>query len=111
MPEPHQRTPGDEDNPGALCALAASCWDRAFRGYDLTEAQKAALAREGLDAVTRALTLAPDHPQALTYKALLRRLQAALEPDPAARAVLDADAEALREQAVNEKKLGLIRRA
>lgn len=99
----------NEQDLGALCARAAADWDRAFRGYDLSEAQKSALAQDGLAAVERALTLAPDHPQALTYKVLLLRLQAALEPDPAARAALDAEAQTLHEKAVQEQRLAQVR--
>lgn len=101
---------GREDDPGALGARAASCWDRAFRGFDLTAAQKAALVREGLSAVDAALTHAPAHPQALIYKVLLLRLQAALDPDPAARAALEVEADAACRAAADAQKLALIQR-
>jgi hypothetical protein len=98
-----------EQDPDALCTRAAVSWDRAFRGYDLSQAQKSALVQDGLAAVERALTLVPDHPQALTYKVLLLRLQAAVEPDPTARAALDAEAHALHEKALEEQRLAHVR--
>jgi hypothetical protein len=111
VPEGDVRAPGTEDDPGALCAHAASCWDRAFRGYAIGEAEKSALVRDGLRAVDTALTLTPAHPQALTYKVLLLRLQAALERNPAARAALELEADALRHAAVNAQRIELIPRA
>lgn len=111
MPDTGQRGAGTEDDPGALCAHAASCWDRAFRGYDLTAAQKEAFAREGLIAISRALALDPTQPQALAYKVLLLRVRAVLERDPATRDALEAEADTLRDTAVDAEKLGLIRRA
>jgi hypothetical protein len=108
MPEADVRAPGTEDDPGALCAHAASCWDRALRGYAIAEAEKSALVRDGLKAVHTALTLAPAHTQALTYKVLLLRLQAVLERNPAVRASLELEADALWHAAVEAQRIELI---
>ncbi len=111
MPEADARAPGTDDDPGALCAHAVTCWDRAFRGYAITEAQTSALVRDGLTAVEAALSLAPGHPRALTYLVLLLRAQAALERNPAARAALELEADARRQSAVDAQKIELIPRA
>jgi hypothetical protein len=110
VPDTTAGAPEPDVDADALCAHAAFCWDRAFRGYAITDVQKSALVRDGLKAVSRALMLAPTR-RALTYKVLLLRLQAALEPNPAERAALELEADARRQSAVDAHKIELIPRA
>jgi protein TonB len=56
--------------------------------------------REGIALESRALSLKPDYVEALTYESLLVRLQANLTSDPAEKARLTAEADALRNRAV-----------
>lgn len=111
MPERNASAPGTGGEPGALCTYAAGCWDSAFRGYALDEADRSALVQDGLNAVTAALRLAPGHPPALTYQVLLLRLLTTLERDSVARAALEREAEACQRAAVDAQKAGLIPRA
>jgi hypothetical protein len=111
MPEGHASAPGTRDDPGALCLYAATCWDRAFRGYAAANAEKSALVQDGLRAAKSAVHLAPADPAALTWQVLLLRMQAALEQDPAVRAALDRETDARHRAAVVAQKDAIIRRA
>jgi hypothetical protein len=111
MPETIPSAHGATNDPGALCTYAASCWDRALRGYGLDDTRKSALVQDGLNAVSAALRLAPGHPLALTYQVLLLRLLASLERDPAVRASLEREAETCHRAAVEAQKAALIPRA
>lgn len=110
-PEPNPSAPGIDRDPGALCTYAASCWDRALRGYTLDDSEKSALVQDGLKATAEALRLAPSHPHPLTWQALLLRLQASFERDPATRSALERDADACHQAAVEAQQAGLIPRA
>jgi TonB family protein len=59
----------------------------------------------GLAATDRALALKPDYMEALTYKNLLLRLQANLETDPVRKQQLIAEADALRNRAIELNKM------
>jgi hypothetical protein len=111
MPETIPSAPGATNDPGALCTYAASCWDRALRGYALDDTRQSAVVQDGLKAVSAALRLAPGHPLALTYQVLLLRLLATLERDPAVRASLEREAESSHCAAVEAQKAALIPRA
>jgi protein TonB len=80
--------------------LAVYYWDKAYRDKSLDTAQKREYIARGLEQADRAIQLKPDYMEALTYKNLLLRLQAATETDPAAQQELIAEADRLRDQAI-----------
>lgn len=92
------------DDPTGYYKVATFYWDRAFRDHELQNPQKDAYADKGLQAVEKALTLKPDHVDALVYKGLLFRVKALVAPNPrTAQQYLD-QAETLKNQAVALRK-------
>jgi len=100
-----QRAELEPNNPEAHYAVATYYWDEAYRNTSLTDAQKREYTKNGLAAVDKALALNPDYVEALTYRGLLLRIEAAMETKDAKRqtALLD-EARQLQEQAVALKK-------
>ncbi|HEY6843864.1 MAG TPA: hypothetical protein VI391_06830, partial [Thermoanaerobaculia bacterium] len=66
----------------------------------LAEPQKRTLIRKGLDLLEKAESLKPGYFEAITYRSLLIRQQAMLEKDPEKQKQLIAEADAVRERAV-----------
>jgi TonB family protein len=87
-------------NPEGPYTLATYYWDKAYRDKALDTAQKRDFIAKGIEQADRAIQMKPDYMEALTYKNLLLRLQAATETDPAAQQALIAEADKLREQAL-----------
>jgi TonB family protein len=94
----------EPNNPEGYYTMAAYYWEKAYRGTDLSDAQKAAHVAAGLSNIDRALQLRPEYMEALTYKNLLLRLQANLESDPDVQKTLIAEADKLRDQALKLKQ-------
>ena len=89
----------DRSAPDAQHMFATIAWQHAAR--DVTDpAGRLSFIREGIALEDRALALKPDYAEALTYKNLLLRLQANLTSDPAEQARLIAEADAVRNRAV-----------
>ena len=97
------------ENAEAFYTIATTYWDKAYRDAQLKEPQKRELVLKGLEAVDRALALKADYMEALVYKGLLLRLEAAMETDPAKLRALLAEADRLRDRAqeLRQKKGGL----
>jgi TonB family protein len=91
-------------NPLAHYTMSAYYWEKAFRDTALTDAQKREYIDMGLRAVDQAIALNPDYMEALTYKNLLLRSQSLLESDAAARERLIAEADQLRNHAIEIRK-------
>jgi TonB family protein len=91
-------------NPEGPYTLATYYWDKAYRDATLDTATKRDLIAKGLEQADRAIQMKPDYMEALTYKNLLLRLQAATETDPAAQQELIAEADKLRDQAIKIKE-------
>jgi tetratricopeptide (TPR) repeat protein len=100
----HQRAELEPNNPEAHYAVATYYWDEAYRNTRLSDAQKRDYTDKGLAAIDQALKLKPDYVEAITYRGLLLRVQAAMEKDPAKQKQLLNDATKLQEQAVALKK-------
>ena len=100
-----QRAELEPNNPEAHYAVATYYWDEAYRNTRLTDAQKREYTKNGLTAVDKALALNADYVEALTYRGLLLRIEAAMETKDAKRqtALLD-EAKQLQEKAVALKK-------
>ena len=98
------RAEKEPDNPEAFQTIATYYWDKAFRDFRLTDAEKKEYVLKGIDAADRALLLKDDYIDALTYKNLLLRLQANLEKDPNVQKALMSEAERLHERAIELQK-------
>jgi TonB family protein len=93
-----QLTPED---PQGYQILATYYWEKAFKDHRLLPAEQYTYIMQGIAATDRALALKPDYMEALTYKNLLLRLRANLETDPAQKQQLIAEADALRNTAID----------
>ena len=98
------RAEREPENPEAFHTIATYYWDKAFRDFRLKDPEKKAYVLKGIEASDRALKLKPDYIDALTYKNLLLRLQANLEKDPKVQQQLIAEADKLREEAIELQK-------
>jgi tetratricopeptide (TPR) repeat protein len=98
------RAEKEPDNPEAFHTIGTYYWDKAFRDFRLSDAEKKEFVLKGIDATDRALALKDDYIDALTYKNLLLRLQANLEKDPKVQQDLIKEADELREQAIELQK-------
>ena len=75
-------------------------WEKAHRDKSLSPDQTLAYIKSGLASADRALAIKPDYVDALTYKNILLRMQSNLEANPVARQALIAEADALRNRAI-----------
>lgn len=85
-------------------ALTTLYYERAFREPSLTPDQKSQLIAQGITAADAALSYDADFVEALIYKNLLLRLQAQLTTDPAERSHVIAEADRLRNRAMELRK-------
>jgi Flp pilus assembly protein TadD len=99
-----ERSELEPNNPEAHYAVATYYWDEAYRNTRLNEAQKREYVKNGLTSVDKALALNPDYVEALTYRGLLLRIEAAMEKDAARQKALLSEATQLQEKAVALKK-------
>ena len=98
-----QRATIEPNNPEAHYSIATYYWDEAYRNTRLSEAQKREYAANGLTEIDKALGIKPEYVEAIVYKGLLLRIQAAIEKDPAKQKDLLQRANALQQQAVDLK--------
>jgi len=99
-----QRAELEPNNPEAHYAVATYYWDEAYRNTRLNDTQKREYVKNGLTSVDKALALNPDYVEALTYRGLLLRIEAAMEKDAARQKALLNEASQLQEKAVALKK-------
>ena len=99
-----QRSALEPNNPEAHYTVATYYWDEGYRNTRLTEAQKREYVKNGLTAIDKAIALNPDYVEALSYRGLLLRLEAAMEKDAGRQKALLSEATALQEKAVGLKK-------
>ncbi|HSC28276.1 MAG TPA: TonB family protein [Vicinamibacterales bacterium] len=94
----------DPSNPTGHQLVATFYWEKAYKDTSLTPTEKLTYIQAGIDATDRALTYKPDYVEALTYKNILLRMQANLETDQGRRQQLIAEADALRNRAIELNK-------
>jgi len=92
------RTAREPVNPEAFYTLATFYWEKASRDTKLPAAKRAEYVHAGIDAVDKALELNADYFEALTYKNLLLRTQAALVTDAGEQRRLLDEADELRQR-------------
>lgn len=79
----HARAEREPNNPEAFYTIATYYWEKAYRDFTTSEADKMKFVLAGNEAIDKAIQLKSDYPEALTYKGLLLRVQATLEKNPA----------------------------
>ena len=99
-----ERAQKEPNNPEAFYTISVYYWEKAYRDFKLTEAQKRDFANKGLEAVDHALQIKPDYVDALVYKGLTLRLQATLEKDHDKAMTLVKQAEELSNKANTLRK-------
>jgi tetratricopeptide (TPR) repeat protein len=98
------RAQREPNNPEAFYTIATFYWDKAYRDFRLNDADKAKYAQSGLDAIDKAIQLNPDYMEAVTYRGLLLRVQAALEKNAGRQKELLNEAEKMQARAVELRK-------
>jgi tetratricopeptide (TPR) repeat protein len=93
------RAEQEPNNPEAYYTLAVKYWEKAYRDFKASEAEKVKAAEAGLEAADKAISLKPDYFEALSYKNLLLRAQALLEKNPAKQQALLREADQIRDRA------------
>ena len=102
--ELNERVTKEPSNPEAYHLVASFYWEKAFRDFRLTDADKRRYVQSGVEAEDKAIGLKNDYVEAITYKGLLLRLQATLERDVARQQQLLREAERLQAQATEISK-------
>ena len=100
----HARAEKEPNNPEAFYTIATYYWEKAYRDFTTSQADKIKFVQAGNEAIDKALKLKADYPEALTYKNLLLRVQANLEKDPAKQQSLLKEADQFRDRAVEIQK-------
>ena len=95
----HARAEREPENPEAFYTIATYYWEKAYRDFSLTDAEKMMHVQSGIEAVDRAIALNDQYMEALVYKNLLLRVQANLEKNPARQQALLREATELSERA------------
>jgi tetratricopeptide (TPR) repeat protein len=100
----HSRAEKEPNNPEAYYTIATYYWEKAYRDFTTSEADKIKFVTAGNEAIDKAIKLKPDYHEALTYKGLLLRVQANLEKNPARQQALIKEADQFRDRAVEVQK-------
>ena len=98
------RSDREPNNPEAFYTMATYYWEKAYRDFSLSDAEKMKYVQAGIEAINKSLMLNDRYMEALVYKNLLLRLQANLEKDPAKQQQLIKDADKLRDKAQELRK-------
>ncbi len=94
----------DASNPQRHQLVAVYYWEKAQKDQRLSAADKAHYLQSGIAAADRAIALNPDYVEALTYKNIMLRMQGNLETDAVRRQALFAEADTLRNRAMQLAK-------
>ena len=100
----HSRAEREPNNPEAFYTIATYYWEKAYRDFTTSEADKIKFVQAGNEAIDKAIKLKSDYHEALTYKGLLLRVQANLEKNPARQQSLLKEADQYRDRAVEVQK-------
>ncbi len=94
----------DASNPQGHLLVATFYQEKVQKDRALSPTERLMYIQKGIDATDRALTMKPDYVDAMVYKNILLRHQANLENDPARRSLLIAEADVLRNKAMELNK-------
>jgi tetratricopeptide (TPR) repeat protein len=100
----HSRAEREPNNPEAFYTIATYYWEKAYRDFTTSEADKKKFVAAGNEAIDKAIKLKSDYHEALTYKGLLLRVEANLEKNPARQQSLLKEADQYRDRAVEVQK-------
>jgi tetratricopeptide (TPR) repeat protein len=100
----HSRAEREPNNPEAFYTIATYYWEKAYRDFTTSEADKRKFVAAGNEAIDKAIKLKADYHEALTYKGLLLRVEANLEKNPARQQSLLKEADQYRDRAVEVQK-------
>jgi len=98
------RAEREPTNPEAFYTIATYEWEKAYRDFNLSEADKMKHVQLGIEAVDKAIGLNDQYMEALVYKNLLLRVQANLERNPARQQALLKEADQYRDRAAEIQK-------
>jgi tetratricopeptide (TPR) repeat protein len=93
------RADKEPNNPEAFYTIAQFYWEKAYRDFTISDADKMKFVLAGNEAIDKAIQLKADYPEALTYKGLLLRVQANLEKNPDRQQALVKEAATYSEKA------------
>ncbi len=99
-----QRAKIEPNNPEAHHTIGTYLYEKALKDFTLSQATKRAYIERAISAEDSALALHADYFEALTYKNIILRLKASMEPDLAKRKVLIDEADRLRNHALEVQK-------
>lgn len=99
-----QRAKVEPNNPEAHHSIATTLYEKALKDYTLSQATKRQYIERALQAEDTALALHADYFEALTYKNIILRLKASMEPDIKKRQAMIAEAERLYNRALEVQK-------
>jgi TonB family protein len=91
-------------DPKGFQLVATYYWEKAQKDHGLTPADKLMYLEKGIHATDSALAQDPDYIEALTYKNILLRMKGNLQTDTAQRQQLFAEADGLRNRAIELSK-------
>jgi TonB family protein len=94
----------DSSNPQGHLLVATFYQEKVQKDRALSPTERLTYIQKGVDATDRALTMKPDYVDAMVYKNIFLRHQANLENDPARRSQLVAEADLLRNKAMELNK-------
>ena len=94
----------DPSNPQGHQLVATYYQEKVQKDHSLTPTEKLTYIQKGIDAADRALAMNPEYVDAMIYKNILLRHQANIEPDPSRQAQLLAEADVLRNKAMELNK-------
>jgi tetratricopeptide (TPR) repeat protein len=90
----------DSKNPEAFYIYGVVCYEKVAKNPPADPAEKLAIIEKGKGALQRAIQMKPDYFEAMAYLNLLYRQQAVVETDPVKQQQLVAEADRVRNQAV-----------
>jgi tetratricopeptide (TPR) repeat protein len=100
-----RRAAVEPNNPEAHHTIAHWAWNKAFKDYTISTAEKRRYIERGIAAEDTALALHADYIEALTYKNILLRMKANMEKDRKVQDALIAEADRLRNRAMELQKV------
>lgn len=98
------RAEREPNNPEAFYTIATYFWEKAYRDFSLSDAEKMKFVQMGIQSIDKAIGLNEQYMEALVYKNLLLRVQATLERAPARQQALLKEAEQLSNRAEEIRK-------
>ncbi len=99
-----QRANVEPNNPEAWHTMATYFAEKTWKDTGLSKAEQRDYAQKGLDAEEKALALNPDYFEAVTYKNILLRLLAKVEPNRAKQEALIKEADQVQARALELQK-------